>query len=92
LSSTRSSAPKPGRSLSAGRLWASDLLVEALLVEALRVEALRVADDDASQPVAPVRGRLRRWADAAGAHAELKPPVCRAARGSYVIFAAAALA
>jgi hypothetical protein len=43
--------------LSSARLWGSDLLVEAL----------RVEDDDDPQPVASVRARFRRWADAAAA-------------------------
>ncbi len=66
--------------LSSARLWGSDLLVEAL----------RVADDDDPQPVAAVRDRFRRWADAAGGRAALKTTRLPGRDGSYVIFAAAA--
>jgi hypothetical protein len=66
--------------VSSARLWGSDLLVEAL----------RVEDDDDSQPVASVRNRFLRWADAAGGRAVLKTTRLPGRDGSYVIFAAAA--
>jgi hypothetical protein len=62
------------------RLWGLDLLVEAL----------RVEDDDDPRPVAPVRERFRRWAEAAGGRAELKTTRLPGREGSYVVFAAAA--
>ncbi len=64
--------------LSSARLWGTDLLVEAL----------RVEDEEDPVPVPSVRGRFRRWADAAGQRERLKAARLLGHDGCYAIFAA----
>jgi hypothetical protein len=66
--------------ISSAQLWGSDLFVEAL----------RVEDDDHPEPVATVRERFARWADAAGGRRALATTRLPGRDGSYVVFAAAA--
>jgi hypothetical protein len=66
--------------LSSARLWGTDLLVEAL----------RVENEDDPVPVPSVRGRFRRWADAAGQGERLKAARLPGRDGRYAIFAASA--
>lgn len=66
--------------LSSGRLWGTDLLIEAL----------RVEDDDDPAPVVSVRERHEAWTKATPGNRHPRAARMPGRAGSYAIFAAAA--
>ena len=66
--------------LSSGRLWGTDVLIEAL----------RVESEERPAPVPTVRSRFERWLDAAGGARHRAVVRLPGRDGCYVLFAAAA--